>query len=133
MAGQKQIYQKLVPFNVTRLADLTTTIIGTVGAGRDSDLVGIARGDSETWREIPDAIMAQSGFDQNHLRLMVGSQCLLGAIIIGDQKLSTMLQSLVRDQVDISPIRDQLLAPQAPIANILADFWNQLHPPNHTR
>ena len=56
----------------TRLAGLTTTIIGAVGRGQDDDLVGIARGDSETWRIMPDAIVAQSGFDINHLRLMVG-------------------------------------------------------------
>jgi len=37
-----------VPFNVTRLAGLTTTLIGTVGRGHDDDLVGVARGDSET-------------------------------------------------------------------------------------
>ena len=52
---------KLVPFNVTRLAGLTTTIIGTVGRGRDDDLVGIARGDSETWRQLADCMIAQTG------------------------------------------------------------------------
>ena len=30
------------------------------------------RGDSETWRDIPDAIAAQSEFDVNRIRLMVG-------------------------------------------------------------
>ncbi len=62
MAGKRTAYSKSAPFNVTRLAGLTTTIIGTVGGGRDDDLVGIARGDSETWRELPDAMIAQSGF-----------------------------------------------------------------------
>ena len=35
-------YIQSTPFNVTRLAGLTTTIIGMVGCGRDEDLVGIA-------------------------------------------------------------------------------------------
>ncbi|MFQ5617270.1 MAG: NAD(P)/FAD-dependent oxidoreductase, partial [Anaerolineales bacterium] len=43
MTGMQIPYRKQVPFNVTRLAGLTTTIIGTVGRGVDKDLVGIAR------------------------------------------------------------------------------------------
>ncbi len=43
------------------------------------DLLAIARGDSETWRELPHAIIAQSGFEVNRLRLMVGETHLLGA------------------------------------------------------
>ncbi len=47
MAGKQTAYIKSIPSNVTRLAGLTTTIIGAVGKGRDEDVVGIARGDSE--------------------------------------------------------------------------------------
>ena len=74
MAGKRTAYIKSAPFNVTRLAGLTTTIIGAVGRGRDDDLVGIARGDSETFRSLPDAISAQSGFDVNRLRLLIGEK-----------------------------------------------------------
>ncbi|HMN60527.1 MAG TPA: hypothetical protein PJ988_09200, partial [Anaerolinea sp.] len=123
MAGQASAYGKSVAFNVTRLAGLTTTIIGALGSGRDSDLVSIARGDSETWRELPDALIAQSGFDENRLRLVLDQRHIIGALLMGDQGLSTALQTLVRSHADISPIRDQLLAPGAPIAGILADFW----------
>jgi hypothetical protein len=42
MAGGAARYVKPMPLNVTRLAGVTTTIIGSVGAGRDADLVGIA-------------------------------------------------------------------------------------------
>jgi len=123
MAGRKTAYIKAPPFNITRLAGLTTTIIGTVGRGRDEDLVGIARGDSETWRQLPDSMVAQTGFDVNRLRLLVGEQTLLGAIVMGDQKLSFPLQKLISGRVDISPIRERLLAPNAEVANIVADFW----------
>ncbi len=85
MAGITTIYRKLAAFNVTRLANLTTTIIGTVGGGEDEDVVGIMRGDSETWREPPDAIAAQANFDVNRLRLMVGQNTLQGALVMGDQ------------------------------------------------
>ncbi len=126
MAGCPTPYRKAIPFNVTRLAGLTTTIIGTVGGGRgeavDADVVGIARGDSETWRRLPDAIVAQDGFDVNRLRLMLGERHILGAVVMGDQKFSALLQRLVRDRVDISPIRARLLAPQANLGDILAQF-----------
>jgi NAD(P)H-nitrite reductase large subunit len=127
MAGQTVAYRKSVPFNVTRLGGLTTTIIGAVGSGKDGDPVAIARGDSETWRDIPDAILAQSGFDVNHLRLMVGQKNIVGAIVIGDQKLSAPLQAIIRDQVDISAIRERLIAPNAPLGDILAHFWAKVH------
>jgi NAD(P)H-nitrite reductase large subunit len=125
MTGQNVAYSKGVPFNVTRLAGLTTTIIGAVG-GRDpdQDIIGIVRGDSETWRQIPDAIAAQSDFDINHLRVLVGDRFLLGAIVIGDQKLSMPIHHLISQRVDITSIRERLLHPGQHIANILADFWS---------
>jgi len=123
MAGRKTAYIKSAPFNVTRLAGLTTTIIGTVGRGRDEDLVGIARGDSETWRQLPESIAAQSGFDVNRLRLMIGEKKLLGAIVMGDQKLSLPLEKIISENVDISPIREHLLAPNAKVGDVIAEFW----------
>lgn len=124
MAGQKRAYIKSTPFNVTRLAGLTTTIIGTVGHGRDEDLMGIARGDSETWRELPEAIVAQSGFDVNCIRLLVGEKTLLGAILMGDQTLSIPLQKIISGNIDISSIREKLLAPNPPVTELVADFWS---------
>lgn len=125
MAGKPTVYSKLIPFNVTRLASLTTTIIGTVGRGDDDDLVGIARGDSETWRQLPDAIAAQSDFDVNRLRVLVGQNTILGAIVMGDQTLSRPLHHLVLDKVDITPIRQRLLQPGAHLADTIIDFWTQ--------
>jgi len=125
MTGQKTAYVKSAPFNVTRLAGLTTTIIGMVGKGRDNDLVSIARGDSETWRYLPEAIVAQTGFDVNRLRLLVGEKTLLGAIVMGDQKVSFPLEKIISNRMDITPIRESLLAPNARIADLIAEFWTQ--------
>jgi NAD(P)H-nitrite reductase large subunit len=123
MAGERVPYSKPPPFNVTRLAGLTTTIIGTVGRGRDEDLVGIARGDSETWRQLPDCMVAQTGFDVNRVRLLVGEKRLLGAIVMGDQKLSRPLERMISEQMDITPIRPRLMAPNAKIGDVIAEFW----------
>jgi NAD(P)H-nitrite reductase large subunit len=124
MAGKTTAYLKAPPFNVTRLAGLTTTIIGAVGRGRDDDLVGIARGDSETWRQLPDSMVAQTGFDVNRLRLLLGKKKMLGAIVMGDQTLSYPLEKIISENVDISPIRERLLMPDAKVADIVADFWS---------
>ncbi len=125
MAGQRIPYRKGVPFNVTRLAGLTTTIIGTVGRGRDEDLLGIARGDSETWRQLPDAMAAQRDFDVNRLRVLVGDRTLIGAVVMGDQTLSQPLHRLIAHQVDVTLIRDKLLDPTAQLGDSLAQFWTE--------
>jgi len=130
MAGKRTPYVKAAPFNVTRLAGLTTTIIGTVGRGRDGDLVGIARGDSETWRDLPDAVIAQTGFDVNRVRVMIGEKTLLGAIVMGDQKLSLPLEKIITEKMDISPIRERLLAPNAKVGDVITEFWAGLRSQN---
>ena len=93
MVGGNYIYEKKYPFNVTRLGGLITTIIGRVGSVAlkgnpikgDSDVKGIMRGDSETWREQPDAIVAQTYQEENRLRLYVSTKNLVGAVVMGDQ------------------------------------------------
>lgn len=124
MAGQKKPYLKAVPINVTRLAGLTTTIIGAVGGGVDEDVVGIARGDSETWRQLPDAIVVQGGFEVNHVRVLIGEDRIIGAVVMGDQKLSAPLQAMVSKKINIASIRDTLLRKDVKIADVLVDFWS---------
>ncbi|MBL8102042.1 MAG: NAD(P)/FAD-dependent oxidoreductase [Anaerolineales bacterium] len=125
MAGKRKSYIKSPPFNVTRLAGLTTTIIGRVGHGRDEDIVGIARGDSETWRQLPDAIAVQGGFDMNHVRVLVGEKTLIGAVVMGDQTLSTPLQKIIAEKMDITAIHDKLLSRDAKIADVIVDYWSK--------
>jgi NAD(P)H-nitrite reductase large subunit len=130
MAGKPVAYTKSVASNVTRLAGLTTTIIGAVGSGRDADVTGIARGDSEAWRELTDAMAVQTAFDINHVRLLIGERTLIGAVVMGDQVLSLMLEKMIAGEVDISPIRSQLLSSGAAVAEIISDYWmnwRQLH------
>jgi NAD(P)H-nitrite reductase large subunit len=119
MAGGNVRYVKPMPLNVTRLAGVTTTIIGSVGSGRDADLVGIARGDSELWRELGQALVAEDEHEVNRLRLLVGQTTLVGAVLMGDQRLSLPLQRLIGEQIDITPIRSSLLAPGAPLAALI--------------
>ena len=74
MAGQKKAYQRKVDINVLRLAGIMLTIIGSIGSGRNDDLVSVARGSSETWLQLPNSIAMESGNEFNHVRLMVGER-----------------------------------------------------------
>jgi NAD(P)H-nitrite reductase large subunit len=127
MSGNKTAYYKGVPFNVTRLAGLTTTIIGAIGGrDQDADTIGIVRGDSEGWRVIPDAIAAQSSFTINRLRVLVGEKNIVGALLMGDQTLSRVLHTLIVQKVDISPIRQKMIDPNYSITHVIVDFWSEI-------
>jgi NAD(P)H-nitrite reductase large subunit len=118
-------YDPAAPLNVTRLAGFKITIIGTVGNGDDSDLEGIARGDSETWRELGQAVNVESQQGDCHVRLELGDSTILGAVVMGDQALSFPLQELIEAGADVSPIRASLQAPGAPVVRIVDDFWRE--------
>jgi NADPH-dependent 2,4-dienoyl-CoA reductase/sulfur reductase-like enzyme len=123
MTGQRQVYRRTVAVNVLLLAGVMTTIIGAVGSGRDEGQVYSTRGSSETWQKLPNTLASESGTDVNHLRLMVGEQMLLGALVMGDQKISLPLREMINAQVDISPIRKQLLQSNAQLGQSVMDYW----------
>jgi NAD(P)H-nitrite reductase large subunit len=110
---------------VTRIGGITTTILGAVGRGTESvDLQAIARGDSEGWRIQPDAMAVETGEQHSRARLLLGANTIVGAVVMGDQSLSRPLQHLIGGQVDISPIRDRLLAEPAELVGTVMEFWN---------
>jgi len=123
MSGECVPYQKKMALNVTRLGGITTTIIGRVGSGRDSDLSTISRGDSESWRQAPTSAMVQEGDGADRLRLQIGQENIIGAVVMGNQAHSYALQELIIQRVDISSIRDGLLRPGAPLGKLINDFW----------
>ena len=125
MSGRRSIYKRKVAINVLRLAGVMTTIIGAVGSGSDDDLVSVARGSSETWQQLPNTIALESSTEINHLRLMIGEHTLVGAMVMGEQKLSLPLQDIISSKADIAPIR-HLLQPGAPLGQIMMDFWTNL-------
>ncbi len=127
MAGGGEKYFKAAPFNVTRLAGLTTTIMGSVGGGAgDPDVIGIVRGDSEGWRYVADGLVAQSSNEVNRLRLLVGERHLTGGVVMGNQEFSRIVQHLIARQVDIGPIREKMLQPGASIEALLAELARDL-------
>jgi NAD(P)H-nitrite reductase large subunit len=116
LSGVVRPYRRPAPFNVTRIGGVTTTLIGAVGTGsREGDLVTIARGDSNAWREQLDAFAVVSDAGANHLRLVLGDDRILGAVVMGDQSLSRALQRLIRERIDIRDVRERLIRRPAEI------------------
>jgi len=112
------------PLNVTRLAGFKITIIGSVGAGTgDSDLEGLARGDSQAWRGTGQAVTVESQEGDCHVRLLLADGMIIGAVVMGNQLLSFPLQDMVSQRVDISAVEDQLREPGAPLARIIEALW----------
>jgi NAD(P)H-nitrite reductase large subunit len=125
MAGKRQPYQRRSPMNVTRLTGVTTTIIGKVGTGEPEGDLSIVRGESQTWHQRPDAVVCQDQEDVNRLRVLVGEQKILGALLMGDQTLSRPLEELVAGEVDITPIRESITQPGADMSNIIMRYWHE--------
>jgi NADPH-dependent 2,4-dienoyl-CoA reductase/sulfur reductase-like enzyme len=110
MVGGEQQYRRPAPFNVTKIGGVTTTLIGAVGTGRgEADLVTLARGDSQSWREQLDAFAVVADRGADHMRLVLGEDRIMGAVVMGDQAFSRPLQHLIRDRVDITWVRDRLI------------------------
>jgi NAD(P)H-nitrite reductase large subunit len=119
-------HERGIPLNVTRLAGLKTTIIGTVGSGgRDADLEGLQRGDSQTWSEIGDAVAIETQTRGARVRLAVGERTLAGAVVMGDQSLSFPLQDLIEARADVGSIVANLKAAGAAISELVEVCWRE--------
>jgi nitrite reductase (NADH) large subunit len=124
MVGAHEAYQRRLPFNVTRIGGITTTLIGRLGQSEpDEDLVAIARGDSETWRSAADVSAIKRDKENNRVRLLVGERVIHGALVMGDQGLSRPLQHLISEQVDIGSIREKLVNDPEGLADVIEGFW----------
>ena len=116
-------YDRGAPLNVTRLAGLKVSIMGTVGGGRDPDMRSIARGDSETWRRSGDAAAVEWQAGDAHIRLVLGGTNILGAVVMGDQALSFPLEQLVTAGADVSAIRERLIQAHPSRSDLIQEFW----------
>ncbi len=126
MAGAGEAYRRPASFNVTRIGGVTTTVIGAVGSGRvDDDLVSLSRGESESWRERADAFAMVSEAGVSRLRVLVGKDQIVGAVVMGDQTWSRPLQDLIRRRVDIRPVRELLLGRPGELPAILYTLWKE--------
>ena len=121
--GLTHTYEKGVPLNVTRLAGFRITIMGTVGGGKDADVAGIARGDSETWRRLGEAASVETWVGDSHIRLAIAENNISGAVVVGDQTPTFTLQHLIGARADISGFRTKLLQGGDSLEDTIQDVW----------
>lgn len=128
MAGAATPYRKAVAMNVTRLTGLVTTVIGAVGGGKDPDLVTMTRGQSESWNAHGSSVAVQERHGSDRVRVMLDERTVVGALVMGSQRLSHPLAGLVAERADISSIRGELLAahPDQALLRLIA-FHEQRH------
>lgn len=126
MAGKSAVYHRAVAVNILRLGGVMTSIIGSIGSGKNESPQSIMRGSSETWQLLPNTIAVAKGGGVNQLRLILGEQTIAGALLMGEQTLSLPLQELVSRHIDISSIRSELLGADAPLGQVLMEFWLKL-------
>jgi NAD(P)H-nitrite reductase large subunit len=127
MAGADQRYRKGAPFNVARLAELPITIMGQVGTGRaDADTVATGRGASESWDRQQPLLNVEATDPPELQRWVLRGDRIVGAVLLGDQRLSEPLRTLIEHETDISPIREALLAPDGTLAAKLLAFAEQV-------
>jgi NADPH-dependent 2,4-dienoyl-CoA reductase/sulfur reductase-like enzyme len=123
MTGGHQVYPRSVSVNVLRMGGVMTSLIGSIGTGRSEGPVYTTRGSSETWHQLPNTLTTESLTEESQLRLILGESRLSGAIVMGDQKLSRPLKELINDQVDITPIRPQLLQSTPQLGQVIMEYW----------
>lgn len=113
MAGATEPYRPPPSLNVTRLAGVTTTVVGAVGThahADDGDVLTITRGDSEGWRARPWTRAFEEHGPVFRARVLVAGPRAVGAVVMGDAAASRALSCLVRRQVDLSPLAAELAA-----------------------
>jgi NAD(P)H-nitrite reductase large subunit len=116
-------YRKAVALNVTRLAGYRVIIMGRVGSGEDADVKGVVRGDSETWSRLGEATTIISESREGHIRLVLGEDSVIGAVVMGDQEASFALQGLIGFRVPLGPAREALLTPRSDLPWLLDVLW----------
>lgn len=126
MAGEYMPFRNPIASNTSMLVGIPVTIIGAVGSGEQGgDIVSIVRGDSENWQAQLDAFAVEAKYQATHLRLMVGRTHLLGAVLIGDQRTSSLVQMMIENRINILPIRERLFQAGTDVIGLLQAYWDQ--------
>ncbi len=134
MSGGRQPYHKGVPFNAALLFGLHLTAIGQVAAaGRGDDaeaeeLSYISRGSSEVWMASPgggySSAWANDGTSSQ--RLIVRDNMIVGALLLGNQRLADPLRDLIDQRAGIADVRLRLLAGGDQMAASVMEAWKRL-------
>jgi NAD(P)H-nitrite reductase large subunit len=129
MTGAHVPYQKGVPFNAALLFGLHLTAIGQVAAAGRGDeaeeLSFISRGSSEVWTAKPGSGYASAWAEDgtSSQRLVMRDDALVGALLLGNQRLADPLRDLIDQRVNIAAVRSGLMAGGSALATAVMTAW----------
>ena len=130
MTGQSLPYKKGTPFNACLLFGLHITAIGQINSRRDDEngslgtIQHLSRGASEVWFTFPRSYSsAWSANGPNTLRLTMDGRRLVGALIVGEQRLADPLRDLIEAEVDAASLIPFLQADKKSLEREIMRLW----------
>ena len=121
-------YQKDSPFNAALLFGVHMTVIGQVGSQSsdgDEELLHMSRGSSNVWTS-PFRGNYRSAWDKkgtNSVRIVMSGSIMVGALILGDQKLADPVRILIENEVDLSAYQNLLIATESDLPDSILEAW----------
>lgn len=116
MAGDRVVCTPNITYNPVRIGGIITTTIGSIGRNGGPDVLTVVGSflGGEAARQ-----------DSSRVRVLVGKQTVVGALVMGDQSASRPLLEMIERKADISSIRCALEQnPQRGI-ELLAQFYRE--------
>ncbi len=127
MTGHSYPYQKGAPFNACLLFGLHITTMGQVNphpAETNAVFQHLSRGSSEVWYTAPRSYnSAWVGDGPNTLRLVASDDKLVGALLIGNQRLADPLRYLLENGISLAGWEEALSVGGALLQQRILDFW----------
>lgn len=122
-------YQKGSPFNAALLYGVHLTVIGQIsGSLKENEgesLSYLSRGSSQVWTA-PFSSNYRSAWDKdgaNSLRIVMAGGRLVGALLLGEQRLADPIREMVQKEADLSAYQDQLLTAGDNLPQLLQHAW----------
>lgn len=123
-------YQKGSPFNAALLYGIHLTVIGQISGNLKENegeaLSYLSRGSSQVWTA-PFSSSYRSAWNEegsNSIRIVMDKGRVVGALILGEQRLADPLRELIQQEVDLSAHQEQLLAAGEALPQQLLRVWS---------
>ena len=127
MVGQTFAYVKGSPFNACLLFGLHITTMGQVNphpSEAPEVVQHLSRGSSEVWYTYPRTYnSAWAATGPNTLRLVINDGYLVGALLMGNQRLADPLRHLIEDGVYIGDWEEALQTGGDLLQQRITDYW----------
>jgi NAD(P)H-nitrite reductase large subunit len=130
-ASPQYSYQKGSPFNAALLFGVHLTVIGQIsGSHKENEgeaLSYLSRGSSQVWTA-PFTSSHRSAWDAdsaNSIRIVMANGRIVGALLLGEQRLADPLRELVQKEADLSAYQAQLLAAGDNLPRLIHKLWSE--------